>query len=173
MWSLGPNLLTSYLNMYISLYTYIIEDAGRDLRIHRRCAIFEQGRNQGIGRNHQDPIGNARCTRLGGSQRASWGLLGGPQGPLKYRGGVTSRGPLARLKLFDPSAPVGPCCGDLRFVLADPWGSLGCTRPSLGRTGGHGGPLGDVRKLPARVQSNFNINEKLLFLITFQSIEVI
>ena len=49
--------------------------------------IFELDGNQGIGRNHQDPSGNARFTRLGGSQRASWELLGGPQGPLKYRGG--------------------------------------------------------------------------------------
>ena len=49
--------------------------------------IFEQGGNQGIGRNHQDPTGNARFTRLGGSQSASWALLGGPRGPLKYRGG--------------------------------------------------------------------------------------
>ena len=47
--------------------------------------IFEQGGNQGIGSNHQDPSGNPRFTRLGGSQRTLWGLLGGPQGPLRYR----------------------------------------------------------------------------------------
>ena len=49
--------------------------------------IFEQVGNHGIGRNHQDPIGNASFTRLGASQRASWGFLGGLQRPLKYRGG--------------------------------------------------------------------------------------
>ena len=49
--------------------------------------MFEQGGNQGIGRNHQDPSGNARFTHLGGSQSAPWAHLGGPQGPLKYRGG--------------------------------------------------------------------------------------
>ena len=54
--------------------------------------IFEVGGNQGIGRNHQGPSGNARFTRLGGSQRASWGLLAGPQGPLNEIQGWGSLG---------------------------------------------------------------------------------
>ena len=62
---------------------------------------------------------------------------------------------------------------DLRFVLGDPWGFLGGARPSLGRTGGHRGTLGDHRKLPMRVQSNFKFLEKSLLFITFQSIEII
>ena len=49
--------------------------------------IFEQDGNQGIGRNHHNPSGHARFTRLGGSQSAFWALLGGPQGPLKNSGG--------------------------------------------------------------------------------------
>ena len=40
--------------------------------------IFELDGNQGIGRNHQDPTGDARNTRLGGSQSVSWGVLGVP-----------------------------------------------------------------------------------------------
>ena len=52
-------------------------------------------------------------------------------------------------------------------------GSLGGSRPCLGRTGGHGRPLADFRKLPERVQSNFKINEKPWFLIRFPSMEVI
>ena len=37
--------------------------------------IPEQGGKQGIGRNRQDPTGNARFTRLGGSQSH---VLGAP-----------------------------------------------------------------------------------------------
>ena len=49
--------------------------------------IFEQGGNQGIGRNQQDPSGNVRFTRLGESQRASWGLRRAPQALVKCSGG--------------------------------------------------------------------------------------
>ena len=40
--------------------------------------IFEKGGNQGIGRNHQDPFGNARLLRLGPFQRAAWAFFVGP-----------------------------------------------------------------------------------------------
>ena len=50
--------------------------------------IFEQAGNQAIGRNHQDLTGHARSTCFG-PNALSWPLLGAPQGPLKYRGGVS------------------------------------------------------------------------------------
>ena len=47
---------------YIKIY---IEDAARDrLYPQEMRVIFERGGNQGIGRNHQDPTGNARFTSL-------------------------------------------------------------------------------------------------------------
>ena len=71
--------------MYI--YVYILKTLRVTAVFTGDGVIFEQGGNQGIGRNHQDPTGNARFTRLGGSQSAPWALLGSTQGPLKYRGG--------------------------------------------------------------------------------------
>ena len=79
--------------MYMYMYIYIC--TWKTLRVIAVSAgdavIFEQGGNQGIGKNHQDPTGNASFTSPGGSQRASGGLLGGPQGPLKHMRGVNCR----------------------------------------------------------------------------------
>ena len=52
--------------------------------------MFEQGGNQGIGRNHQDLSGNARFTRLGGFQRPSWWAPWGSSGTSEIHGGVNS-----------------------------------------------------------------------------------
>ena len=59
--------------MYIILKTLRVTDVSTGDGV-----IFEQGGNQGIGRKHQDPSGSARFAHLGASQRASWGVLGGP-----------------------------------------------------------------------------------------------
>ena len=82
-----------YMYIYVYIYMYMCKCICilKTLRVTAVSTgdgvIFEQGGSQGIGRNHQDPPGSARFTRLGGSQRASCGFLGGPQGRLKYSGG--------------------------------------------------------------------------------------
>ena len=55
-------------------------------------------------------------------------------------------------------------------VHGAPWGALGHLSGGLG---GHGGPPGDVWKLPERVQSHFKIIEKPLVFIAFLSLGVI
>ena len=60
--------------MYI--YKYILKTLRLTSVSNGDGVIFEQGGNQGIGRNHQEPPGNAKFTPLGGSQCASWGPLG-------------------------------------------------------------------------------------------------
>ena len=71
----------------IYIYIYVLKTLRATAVSTGDGAIFEQGGNQGNDRNHQDPTGHASFTHLGGSQSAPWALLGGPQGPLKYRGG--------------------------------------------------------------------------------------
>ena len=51
--------------MYI--YIYILKSLRATAVSKGDGVIFEQGGKQGMGRNHQDPTGNARFTRLGGS----------------------------------------------------------------------------------------------------------
>ena len=73
--------------IYIYIYIYVLKTLRVTAVSKGDGMMFEQGGNQGIGRNHQNPSGNAGFTRLAGSQRASWGLTGDPQRRLKYSGG--------------------------------------------------------------------------------------
>ena len=77
------------------------------------------------------------------------------------------------LRFLDSLAPVGPCFGSSNSCWAVHEAPLGALGHLSGGPGGHGGALGDVRKLPERVQSNFKTVEKPLVFLTFRSIEVI
>ena len=135
--------------------------------------ICEQGGNQGIGRNHQDPSGNAGLTPPGGSQRASWGILVGSSGTSEIQGGgSTAVDPPLLRNFWIPLAPLAMLLGTLNSSWAIPGAPLGALGHLSGGLGGHGEPLGNVWKLPKRVQSHFKIIEKPLFFTAFRSIEI-
>ena len=58
-----------YIHIYI--YIYILKTLRVTVVSKGDGMMFEQGGNQGIGRNHQDPTGNKRFRRYGGPQSAS------------------------------------------------------------------------------------------------------
>ena len=61
--------------------------------------------------------------------------------------------PRPLIAFWIPRALRDPIFEDLRFGLGGPWRSFGGLGALRGTLGEHGRPLGDVRRLPERVQS--------------------
>ena len=117
--------IDSYIYIYIYIYIYVCACIYTYLCISKTLrvtavstgdgVIFEQGGNQGIGRNHQDPFGNNGFAALEVLQERP----GRPLGVVKVlRNAIGSDN--GDLRLLDSSASDGPSFGDLRFVVGGP-----------------------------------------------------